>query len=699
MRMKLRRLLAVVLCLALCVGNLLTVGAAGENNTQGITFMAVLDTPEIQTSDSDQTVVMRINASQAVTVDGIGFTVIKDSALTIAGITGGEAIGSYDATATNLTTGVAAWNSADSENVTGVTELAVVTFTVPTGTAAGAYSVGFTNLELTENYGTIWENAASATAVLTVEAATETEGYTAGISSDSTTVEKGKEVSIKVSASHSDAAQTVFNADEVVIGYDSSKLSFDQNASTLNGATVEVDQTNSKLKIANHGDNRSFGDIYTLVFDTIATGTAAVTLERAAFINKEGAKERDLEAATINPSAVNLTINEAQFTVTLPSDLADVIEGDETVAAGSAYEFKVLDTNYTYVFSGTMGGQSVGVTSTDGETFTVDQVTGDLTITLVTKTPKSYSVTIGGSGTEDVTAEDGSSVQTTATYNVPYVFKVNAAKGYGYQVSITVNGKAYTGYTVSEDGGVYTIPGTAITGGIVITVEKSASDATVTVTGNGAGIAAGYETIAELGSPYTLSVTPEVGYNYTITATMGGNEVDLTVSDDKTTYTTPNVTGNIVFTIARSVDTTSVTVAEKVTISGGTVYAVSYATKLADNKVPTYDGNSMYWSENHNAYIYLVIGTSLSTEDAKAEIGIEDGTVVVVENNSDINGTTVVDASDAQYVWNMYNAQYSEFTEEVTMAEFIKADRNADYKIDMQDAAAIINQILGKTTE
>lgn len=692
-----KRFTVFILCLALCMGNILTVSAANENNMSEVIFTAVLDTDTIQASDTDQTVVMRIKASTGVTVDGIGFTVTKDDALTIAGITGGDALGAYDSGATNVENGKAAWGSTNSENVTGVTELAVITFTVPANTAAGTYEVGFTNLELTKDWGTVWEDAASATTTLTITGAVAAEGYTAGISADDVTVEAGTEVSIKVSAGH--ASQTVFNADEIAISYDHDKLSFDRDASGLSNVDVTNDTENGKLRIANYGDNRDLGEIYTLLFNTTATGAATVTLDSAAFIDKEGASQTDLLAATINPGTVNLTINEAQVNVTFPEDLQDVIEGDATVAAGSSYEFKVLDTNYTYEFSATMGSEDVPVTTTDGVNFIVDEVTADLTISLKTKTPKSYGVTFEGSGAEDVTNEDGSAAaDVTATYNTPYVFKVNAAEGYGYQVSMTINGENYTGYTVSTEGNVYTIPGTAITGAVVITVEKTLAEATVSVTGEGAGIAAGYETTAEAGKEYVLTVAPEVGYLYTVTATMGGIDIELTKNDAGTTYKTPAVTGNIVFKIDRTVDTASVTVNNKVTVNNGSVFAVSYKTKLADNKVPTYNGNAMYWSENHQAYIYLTITGTLSDDAARDAISIVDGTPITVASTNDINGSDTVDASDAQYVWNMYNAEYSEFTENVTMVEFIRADRNADYKIDTTDAAAIIANILGTTT-
>lgn len=302
MKRYLKQLVTFVLCLTMCMGNRVAVSAENENNERGITFTAELDTPSVTVSDTSQTVVMRIKADQAVTVNGIGFDVVWADGLSIAGITGGEKIGAYDTSATNLTNGKAAWGSADaSVNVEGVTELAVITFTVPADTPAGSYIVGFENLELTEYDEDliIWESAASATATLTVGAADAAEGYTAGISAENVTVEKGEKVSIQVSAAH--AAQSKFNADELTVSYDKSKLSFDETNSTLNGAEITVDTENGKLQIANYGDDRECGNIYTLVFDTIATGSATVTLDSAAFIDKAGASQSDLVAAAINP--------------------------------------------------------------------------------------------------------------------------------------------------------------------------------------------------------------------------------------------------------------------------------------------------------------------------------------------------------------------------------------------------------------
>ena len=106
----------------------------------------------------------------------------------------------------------------------------------------------------------------------------------------------------------------------------------------------------------------------------------------------------------------------------------------------------------------------------------------------------------------------------------------------------------------------------------------------------------------------------------------------------------------------------------------------------------------MFWSEKYATYCYLVISDTLNAEDAKAEIGIMDGEKVTVTNSMDVNGTGTLDASDAQLTFNMYNAVYSNFTDDVTMEKFLRADVNGDNKIDVKDAEAIVNQILAGST-
>ena len=53
-------------------------------------------------------------------------------------------------------------------------------------------------------------------------------------------------------------------------------------------------------------------------------------------------------------------------------------------------------------------------------------------------TPKSYNVTVEGTGAGDVTAAD------KATYNTDYTFTVTEDGNYTYTTTVTVGGKAYT---------------------------------------------------------------------------------------------------------------------------------------------------------------------------------------------------------------------------------------------------------------
>lgn len=691
MKKSLKRLLSVILCMALCAGMCVHAVAANENNTRGVTFSATLDTLTIQTSTEAQTVVMTLTASEPVAVDGIGLKVTKDSPLTIASIAGGDEIEFTAETIADVATGIVGWSSPNYENVTDVTELLVVTFTVPANTPAGTYNVGVTNLELTENYGDIWENAATATASLTItDAPAAVDGYTAGISTLSNEVSVNDTVKINVAVDHSE--DEYFAAGEIVLTYDSAKLTFNQTASSLGDATVSANA--GTLTLEDYGTDKTFGTgVYVLAFDAIADGEAEVTLTSAAFVNMEDAEGSDLIPATITSESksVTLTISEATepHTVTLPN--TNIFTGPATVEDGASYTFSVADgDNYDYdTITATMGGVDVTVIDNGDGTYTIENVTGALVIT-GTRTEKSYGVTFEGTAAEDIT--DGAA---NATYATDYTFTMPTADGYAYSLdSITIGGTAYTGYTVANS--VYTIPGSAITGAIVITVNKSATEVAVTVEGTGAGAAAGYSAAATKGQPYTLTITPESGYTYTVTATM--DDVTATVVDNgNNTYTIANVTGNIKFTVVRAVATDGVTVSENeyLPLDGTNMWLVTNKIEVAEGKVPTYDGEKMFWSEKYEAYCYLVIAETLSTEAAKAKVGIAEGTVVAVNYGMDVNMTGKVDASDAQLTYNMYNVMYSDFTE-VSMEKFLRADVNGDSVINTQDAAAIIAAILDK---
>ena len=166
------------------------------------------------------------------------------------------------------------------------------------------------------------------------------------------------------------------------------------------------------------------------------------------------------------------------------------------------------------------------------------------------------------------------------------------------------------------------------------------------------------------------------------------------IDNGDNTYTIAEVTGNVVFHITRTVIVDGVTVSEFVALNGNVMWLVKNDTTLAEGKVPTYNGENMFWSEKYGTYCYLVIAATLSMEDAAAMVGITDGEAVVVDYGMDVNKTGKVDASDAQLTYNIYNTLYSNFDADATMEKFLRADINADCKVNVEDATAIIAEIL-----
>ena len=207
--------------------------------------------------------------------------------------------------------------------------------------------------------------------------------------------------------------------------------------------------------------------------------------------------------------AVTVTVTR-DYSVTLPEGFT----GAATVAHGEDYTFTAQqDPHYDYSFAGsTMGGQSVSVSKNDDGSFKVTGVTGNLVIRS-DRTPKTYTVTVTGTGAADATAA------ATAAYATNYIFTLNKAAGYDYTVAATIGGKDCTP-ALAADGETYTIPGTSITGNIVIHVTKTQKAPTTTAisfTGTGSGdVAGGKDQTATNGTDFTFAINEEAGYTYTV---------------------------------------------------------------------------------------------------------------------------------------------------------------------------------------
>ncbi len=679
MKKNLKVFLSLILCLCLTMNIVLPAIAANENNILGVTFSAVLDTPTIEVSDQDQTVVMTVNTSEGVLLEGIGADVVWDEALTLTAIENSDSRIDFSSSI-NLDNGRIRWDgTANLDQLENVENIAVVTFTVPANTPAGTYNVGMNAIELCKNYGDIWEDGATVSTTLTIVEAGAANGYTAGLTSLSKEIRVDDLTKVNIGISHS--TDSVFAAGEVTVSYDNTKLAFSQADSVLGTATVKDNA--GTLILEDYGADKNFGTgVYELAFRAIATGEANVSLVSAAFVNKDNAVKSDLIDASLSTDELNITIDKKAYNVTLP----EIFEGQSIAIDGEDYTFTIEDNNYDYTVSATVNGSSIEVIDNGDGSYTIQNVTGEIQIT-GSRTEKTYDVTFSGNGGTDVT--DASA---TATYNTAYSFTMPTAQGWAYELeSIQIGGTSYTGYSVENS--VYTIPGTAITGEIVVTITKSATEANVTVEGNGAGAAEGFDVTADIGTDYTLTIIPETGFVYKVTATMNGTAVTVIDNGDNT-YTIKSVSGPIVYTVEKNVILDGVTVTEYLTLDGTVMWLVKNDTELAEGKVPTYADDKMFWSDEYQTYCYLVIAETLSVEEAKEQVNVIDGTAKTVDYGMDVNKTGKVDASDAQSIYNMYNAAYSQWSADATMEKFLYADVNADETVNVEDAAAVISKIL-----
>lgn len=582
--------------------------------------------------------------------------------------------------------------------------IATAIYTVDKNTPSGEYTVEFVMVGISDNQGGAIQDETTFTATINVTNTAgnddgdegTTSAYTAAVTSTTTKVAVDDEVIVNVGVDTT-TGDAFFNAAEVVLTYPADLLDLDE--SSLSG--LEYKPGDGTVTIEDFGADKNFGTgAYAVKFTAIADGTAEVTLTGAAFVHKDNANKSDLIPADITTETVEIEISKKTYDVTLPED-ADgnvIVEGETTVTDGENYTFTLPDTDkYVYDVDEmvvTVGGTPV-TPSKEGESYTITDVTGPVVITGISREYRSYKVTFAGNAADEVT--DGA---LTATYNTPYTFTKPSAENFNYTVSITIGGTAYTAF--SEENNVITIPGDVILGDIKITVEKVQTKFTVTVEKDEGIEATWNPTVVDEGNDVVLTITRVTGYTYKVTATMGGNDVEVKDNQDGT-YTVENVTGNIVFKIEALLNVGGIVVQRYLTLDGSVMWLVTNENTMDEDKVPAYNGEAMFWSEKYNAYCYLVVADTLAlgsledeiTTDALDMISIIDGTATEVDYGMDVNKSGKVDAADAQFTYNMYNSPYyTGFDADNTVEKFLRADVNGDKNVNVSDADAIITRIL-----
>lgn len=541
-------------------------------------------------------------------------------------------------------------------------------------------------------------------------------GYTVSMGADQQ-VAAGQQVRIPVTVASSEKNITGFNAYDMTFTYDPTALTL--NTKTGDAANLTVEDNDGTVRVRRYGATQALGEALALEFTAKATATSTVTLTNAKF---------DLDANSINFDAPDAAISDADtvvnannFTVTLP----DAFTSDETrlVPNGGSFTFKPVDSHYTYTFTVKMGGTvTEGLTFGANDTYTIENISGNVEVTYTGKAPKQYDVKYKID--EDV-EQDVTKGPETVTYLNDYSFVVTPRAGYSYRVIYSVdNGDPFVHTviavpTANDDGTLtYTIPGKEIVGGVEIWIDANTeSGIPVVFTGNGVEDAAsGNASSMGKNMPYYFTLNQRESCDYTVTAyyqplatptaskrpatvrSLGnGKYVVEAVNYNDYLYVYAHSWNLVVKVEKVSHSAEEVTVSKYLELNDKTMMLVTVKGTPEGGSAFTYDGNTMYKVEGYGTdrYAWLVIvdkGQTLTQEEAAAKVAISAAdNVVTITPSFDVNRTGKVDVNDAQLVYDMYNGTYSDFTK-VSVEKFLRADVNATKVVDHTDAVAIVNQ-------
>lgn len=385
-------------------------------------------------------------------------------------------------------------------------------------------------------------------------------------------------------------------------------------------------------------------------------------------------------------TTVTIVTRKLTYSVTFTGNGAADANGAKTAAHGEDYKFTInKDADYNYTVTATIAGKDVAVT---GEyTISGADVTGDITI-VITKTEKSEEETMRSVTAYLNDSTEGKEMAKVSKNAQNYVFS-NPYTQTAKAIRATVKG-AEVAITANDDG-TWTIPGT-FAGDVeiyfagVYSVTKPEA-----ITG---------EATAEYDKDYTFTV-PAAYATGKPTATIGGEAYALSAG-------TADENGNIVYTISGKdikgdivislpdptalVEVNLYFKAEDANGEARNVYIVTAKPNLPmpEGKVFAYNGEAMFWSEEYQAYAYLVsTGEALTAETATAQVALAAGTAQTIDYSGDVNMSGKVDLNDAQLVYDLYNASYYDFST-VSMEKMLRADVSKDKKIDVSDVTAIV---------
>lgn len=557
---------------------------------------------------------------------------------------------------------------------------------------------------------------------------TET-GYSVSMGADQQAI-GGQKVRIPVTVASSEKGITGFNAYDMTFTYDPAALTL--NTTSDSAANLTVEDSNGTVRVRRYGNTVALGEALALEFTAKKATSSTVTLTAAKF---------DLDANSINFDAPAATITDADTTVkalwnvSLPDGFVSAAaDGSTLVEDGADFTFKAVNPNYEYTLRITTNGQTQEVT-VKGGSYTIENVTDNVQVTMVSKVGRTYTLKFVGSG-----VDAGLVTPTTATVQYPndYDFTVKfPGTGYKTTVKFAPSDNKFDVERLENGDYAYKLLGNYLVGDengeITVTVEKVENTAKkdIIVAGSGSeAFSADNALTFYAGENYTFKLDKnEQYYDYELV-------VWYTDSSNHTVRPTPKDNGDGTYTIvnmpnadmhitinkmAKALDPDAVDVVKYLELDNKTMYMVTVWGELSHTNLGstnttyiayTYDDNLMYDTSYYTApngtkgaSSWLVIvdkGEEFTKEEALKHLKLVDSTeeqnkslsLVYFGIDPNVNGSKggQLDINDVQLVYDMYNSLYENF-EQVSVKKFLLADQTLDRQLNSADAVKLADKL------
>ena len=557
---------------------------------------------------------------------------------------------------------------------------------------------------------------------------TET-GYSVSMGADQQ-ISADQQVRIPVTVASSEKNITGFNAYDMTFTYDPTALTL--NTKTGDAANLTVEDNNGTVRIRRYGNTVALGEALALEFTANKATSSTVTLTAAKF---------DLDANSINFDAPAATITDADTTVkalwnvSLPDGFVSAAaDGSTLVENGADFTFKAVNPNYEYTLRITTNGQTQEVT-VKGGSYTIENVTDNVQVTVVSKVGRTYTLNFAGSG-----VDAGLVTPTTATVQYPndYDFTVKfPGTGYKTTVKFAPSDNKFDVERLENGDYAYKLLGNYLVGDengeITVTVEKVENTAKkdIIVAGSGSeAFSADNALTFYAGENYTFKLDKnEQYYDYELV-------VWYTDSSNHTVRPTPKDNGDGTYTIvnmpnadmhitinkmAKALDPDAVDVIKYLELDNKTMYMVTVWGELSHTNLGstnttyiayTYDDNLMYDTSYYTApngtkgaSSWLVIvdkGEEFTKEEALKHLKLVESTqeqnksisLVYFGIDPNVNGSKggQLDINDVQLVYDMYNGLYENF-EQVSVKKFLLADQTLDRQLNSADAVKLADKL------